>query len=197
MTYDILLALAGFALVSTGTPGPNNMMVMASGANYGYWRTLPHMLGIWSGLGTMLVAMGLGLGAAFDLWPPLQVVLKIASAVYLVYLAWRIANAAAPKGRKATGKPLTTVQAALFQWVNPKAWVMALTTVSAYLPEVSPLTIAIAFGAFTVAAAISNTFWTLLGAGAARFLGSPRRLRAFNWTMAALLVASLVPVLSL
>ncbi|MEL6205377.1 MAG: LysE family translocator [Pseudomonadota bacterium] len=194
MSPDLLLALVGYAFAATGTPGPNNMMVLASGANYGYLRTVPHMVGIWTGLATMLVAMGAGLGQAFEVFPPLQTGLKIASTAYLLYLAWKIATAAPPDGQSAGGRPMTVVQAALFQWVNPKAWAMALTVISAYLPAPSPENIGIAILTFTGAAMVSNSVWAVLGIQGARLLTTPARLRSFNRAMAGLLVLSLWPV---
>lgn len=194
MTYELLTALAAFALATSITPGPNNFMLMASGANFGFLRTLPHMMGVGLGFVFMVVLVGVGLIQLFDAYPVSYTVLKVFSVLYLVFLAWKIATAAPADAEKTTGKPFTFLQAALFQWVNPKAWAMALTAVSVYAPSQSVAAItlvALIFGAINLPAVGS---WTLLGQQMQRFLTSPRRLRIFNVTMAVLLVASLYPV---
>ncbi|MEY8840851.1 LysE family translocator [Cribrihabitans sp. XS_ASV171] len=193
MSADLLLALALFAFVSSITPGPNNLMLMASGANYGFRRTIPHMLGIGAGFTVMILLVGAGLIRVFDAWPVSYTLLRSASVVYLLYLAWKIATATPVQG-KGTGRPMSFLQAAAFQWVNPKAWAMALTAISAYTPDRSMpaiLLVALVFGAINLP---SVSTWTVLGQQMARLLTHPRRLTAFNWTMAALLVASLYPV---
>ncbi len=195
MTYDILMALIAFAFVSSITPGPNNLMLMASGANFGFRRTIPHMLGIGLGFTFMVLLVGAGLVQIFDRYPISHAVLKVLSVLYLLYLAWKIAHAAPAKGADAAGTPMTFLQAAAFQWVNPKAWAMALTATAAYAPEQSLnaiLLVALVFGAINLP---SVSTWTVLGQQMARVLTNPRRLLVFNWTMAALLVASLYPVL--
>ncbi len=195
MTYDILMALIAFAFVSSITPGPNNLMLMASGANFGFRRTIPHMLGIGLGFTFMVLLVGAGLVQVFDRYPISHTLLKVLSVLYLLYLAWKIAHAAPAKGADAAGTPMTFLQAAAFQWVNPKAWAMALTATAAYAPEQSLnaiLLVALVFGAINLP---SVSTWTVLGQQMARVLTNPRRLLVFNWTMAALLVASLYPVL--
>ncbi|MDU8945904.1 LysE family translocator [Ovoidimarina sediminis] len=197
MTYDVLIALATFALVTSATPGPNNLMLMASGANFGFRRTIPHMLGIGIGFTLMVAVVGLGLAGMFDAWPALHTVLKGASVLYLLWLALKIANASAPAGAgvSAGGRPFTFLEAAGFQWVNPKAWAMALTAVTVYAPgrEVwAVLLVAVIFGAINLP---SVSTWTIAGQAIRRWLTNPGRLRVFNLTMALLLVLSLVPML--
>ncbi|WP_170550743.1 LysE family translocator [Ruegeria atlantica] len=195
MTYDILLALIAFAFVSSITPGPNNLMLMASGANFGFRRTIPHMFGIGLGFTVMVLLVGAGLVQVFDRYPVSYTVLKLASVVYLLYLAWKIAHAAPANGKMAEGDPITFLQAAAFQWVNPKAWAMALTATTAYTPDHTMqaiIFVALIFGAVNLP---SVSTWTVLGQQMARILTNPRRLVVFNWTMAVLLVASLYPVL--
>ncbi len=196
MESQLLLALLGFAFVSSITPGPNNMMLLASGANFGFRRTLPHMAGVSLGFVFMAAALGLGLIGVFDAFPATYTVLKVVALVYMLWLAWKIANAAPPAEARAGGTPITFVQAAAFQWVNPKAWAMALTAITAYAPDrsiASVLVVAAAFGAVNLP---SVSCWALLGQGMRRYLGTGRRLRIFNVTMALLLLASLWPVLS-
>jgi threonine/homoserine/homoserine lactone efflux protein len=197
MSPDLLLALLGFAFVTSVTPGPNNMMLLASGVNFGLRRTVPHMLGISIGHAVMVTLMGLGLSGLFQAVPQAMLGLKGVSVVYMLWLAWKIAHAAAPEGREAGGKPFSFLQAAAFQWVNPKAWAMALGAISAYAGEgglVAVLTIAAVFAAVNLP---SVTLWAAMGEALRHWLQSPTCLRAFNWTMAALLLVSLVPVLSL
>ncbi len=195
MTYELLLALIAFAFVSSITPGPNNLMLMASGANFGFRRTVPHMLGVGLGFTFMVLLVGTGLVQAFDRYPVSYTILKIASVIYLLYLAWKIANAAPTQDQAVKGTPMTFLQAASFQWVNPKAWAMALTATAAYTPDQTLgaiMVVALVFGAVNLP---SVSVWTVLGQQMARVLTNPRRLLAFNWTMAVLLVASLYPVL--
>lgn len=195
MTQDLFLALALFAFVSSITPGPNNLMLMASGANFGFRRSLPHMLGIGLGFAFMVLLVGAGLIRIFDAWPLSYSLLKGGSVIYLLWLAWKIAHAAPAESGDAAGRPFTFLQAAAFQWVNPKAWAMALTAISAYTPDRSMgaiLLVAAVFGAINLP---SVSTWTVLGQQMARLLTSPCRLTVFNWTMAALLLASLYPVL--
>ena len=127
MTYDILSALIGFAFATSITPGPNNMMLLASGANFGVRRTVPHMLGISLGHAFMVFLVGSGLAQLFHRYPQADLVLKLAATLYMLWLAWKIANAAPPREGEAKGRPFSFVQAAAFQWVNPKAWAMALS----------------------------------------------------------------------
>ncbi|MFQ1699750.1 LysE family translocator [Loktanella agnita] len=197
MSYEILIALIGFAFASSITPGPNNLMLMASGANYGLRRTVPHMLGISLGHAFMVAMVGVFLLRVFDAFPVLNTVLKVVSAAYMLWLAWKIANAVAPEADKVTGKPFTFLQAAAFQWVNPKAWFMAITAISAYAPQER----GVLFGALLVAAVFCATnlpsvsVWAWMGVQLRRWLGTAGRLRVFNVTMAVLLVGSLYPML--
>jgi threonine/homoserine/homoserine lactone efflux protein len=168
---------------------------MASGANFGFRRTIPHMLGIGLGFTFMVVLVGAGLAQVFSQFPITNTILKIVSVAYLLYLAFKIATAAPIKKGETVGTPMTFFQAALFQWVNPKAWTMAVTAVTVYMPSntyAAILLVAAVFGAINLP---SVSTWTLLGQQMARILTNPRRLALFNWSMAALLVASLYPVL--
>ena len=196
MTFEFLTALSIFAFVASITPGPNNLMLMASGANFGYLRTLPHMAGVVVGFTTMLFLVGIGLIKIFDTVPASYLVLKVVSVVYLVYLAWKIATAAAPGEASAEGgKPFTFLQAALFQWVNPKAWTIGLTAITVYAPTRSLGAILILMIVFTAVTVPSISLWTLVGQQLRSLLTNKLRLRVFNGLMAALLIASLYPAL--
>ncbi|MEM7084002.1 MAG: LysE family translocator [Pseudomonadota bacterium] len=195
MTSDTLFALALFALVASITPGPNNLMMMASGANFGLRRTIPHMLGVGLGFIFMLLVVGAGLVNLFARYPLSYTIMKVVSAAYLVFLAWKIATAAPLSETAKTGSPFSFLQAAAFQWVNPKAWVMALSAISIYSPDhrmSQVVIVALVFGVVNVPCA---TTWVVSGQQLRRLLTNPSRLRGFNILMAVLLVASLVPVL--
>ncbi len=197
MTHDALLSLIAFAFVTSVTPGPNNLMLMASGANFGFRLTVPHMLGISLGHALMVFLVGVGVAGIFLTYPPLGLALKVASAAYMLWLAWKIAHASAPKEGAAKGQPMTFLQAAAFQWVNPKAWAMALTATSVYLPDRSLTALALVAVVFASVNLPSVSVWTAIGQELRRILTNPTRLTVFNWTMAVLLVASLWPVLQM
>lgn len=197
MPLDVLLALTVFAFVTSVTPGPNNAMLMASGVNFGFRRTIPHMVGIEVGFGLLLLGVGAGLGALVHAVPGLSLTMKIASALYLLWLAWKIAFSKAGM-RDADGdtRPVTLLQAALFQVVNPKAWAMALVAMGAYVSDAAPaLTVGIVTTAFMIVGIPSATIWTGCGVVLRSFLSDPVRLRAFNIVMGLLLVASIWPLL--
>lgn len=199
MNIEVLIALIGFALASSITPGPNNLMLMASGANYGFRRSIPHMLGISLGHAFMVTMVGIVLLRVFDAFPVLNIILKVLSAAYMTWLAWKIATAVPPDAKAVTGKPFTFLQAAAFQWVNPKAWYMAITAISVYAPQEKGIWIAslIVAGVFAMTNFPSITIWAWLGVQVRRWLGTAGRLRTFNITMAVLLIASLYPMLIL
>lgn len=172
-------------------------MLMTSGANFGFRRTVPHMLGVALGFTFMVLLVGIGLVQVFEAFPVSYTLLKVVSLVYLTYLAWRIATAVPATGGNAeSGIPLTFIQAALFQWVNPKAWTMALTAVSVYSPSQSLTAVAFVAGVFGAVNLPCISFWTSMGQQLQRLLTNPRRLRMFNISMALLLVGSLYPVLT-
>ena len=194
MTYETLSALIGFAIVSSVTPGPNNLMLMTSGANFGFRRSIPHMAGISLGFGFMLVLVGIGLAQVFERWPVTLLILKIGSVAYLLYLAWKITKAGTPGDGKAAGKPFTFLQAAAFQWVNPKAWAMALSAISLYADSDNMLSIALVALIFLTVNFPNVSLWALAGTKVQAFLSNQRRLQIFNWSMAILLVASVLPM---
>lgn len=188
-------ALFAFALVASITPGPNNTMLAASGLNHGFRRTLPHMLGVAVGFVVMVGLVGIGLGSVFDRLPVLYQALKYVSAAYLLWLAWKIATAAGGGGAAGAGRPIGFFQAAGFQWVNPKAWIIAIGVVSAYTPREDFLVnLAIASAICGVVTVPAVSLWAGFGSAMRRFLSRPAVLRGFNLAMALLLVASLYPL---
>ena len=195
---DLFAALIAFAFVTSVTPGPNNMMLLASGVNHGFTRTLPHMLGISVGFSGMIVAVGFGIGQVFVLYPQTYLALKVISIVYMLWLAWKIATSGPLSSGmgEAVGQPMTFVQAAAFQWVNPKAWTMALGAISAYTVATDYTKSLLIVGAvFIVVNFPTVSLWTMFGVGLRRWLTDPRQVRVFNNTMAMLLVASLAPLI--
>jgi len=196
MSITALFSLLSFAFVTSTTPGPNNVMLMSSGLNFGFKSSIPHMLGVVFGFPIMIVLVGAGLLQVFELVPHSFAVLKVLGVSYLLYLAWRIANTKSIGSGEKSTKPLRFIHAALFQWVNPKAWVMALTAISIHTPEARPLySIFIVAFAFVISGTFSSCLWTLLGHKLTRFLRDQKKLRVVNIVMAVLLVASLIPML--
>ena len=200
---DLLLPLLALGLSMSFTPGPNNLMIAASGANFGWRRSVPLYLGILSGFVSLLLAVGFGLGVVFDRYPALHDVLRYLGAAYLVWLGLRIATGWGAKSRSATdpgdaspagGKPLGFLQGAAFQWVNPKAWVLAVGAMAAFtLPEkpMAPQVIMIVavLGALAIGALL---LWLSSGVLAARLLKTDRALRIFNVVLGSLCIASVV-----
>ncbi|MFJ4293938.1 LysE family translocator [Cupriavidus sp. NPDC089707] len=191
----VFAAFAGFALVSSITPGPNNTMVLASGVNFGFARTVPHVLGISIGFALMVALVGLGLGSLFHAFPWTWQVLRVAATVYLVWLAWKLATAGGVQDQN-VGRPMGFLAAAAFQWVNPKAWVMAVGACSTYVLHGNLwLNVLLLAGIFGVVNLPSVAMWALCGSALRRWLARPKVLRAFNVGMAVLLLASLWPIL--
>lgn len=191
----LLGPLALFILVSSITPGPNNAMLASSGLTFGMQRTVPHLLGVSLGFSFMVLLVGLGLGAVFVHEPMVYQALKYIGAAYLLYLAWKIANSGAVREGAAHSRPLTFLQAVMFQWVNPKAWVMAVGIIATYTPQQG------FFGNLLVATLVCLiinfpcvSLWVLFGSTLRRWLHRPGIVRGFNVAMALLLVASLYPV---
>lgn len=197
MSTDALLALLVYAFVTSITPGPNNLMLLASGVNFGFGRSIPHMLGIGIGFVVLLLAVGLGLGAVLTAFPALHTALKVVGALYLLYLSWKIATARTMSSKgEHESRPMTFLDAAAFQWVNPKAWVMAITAMAVYSdpnrPLWSMLIVATAFGLVNLPCV---SVWAGFGTGLRGFLSDPVRLKWFNIAMGLLLAATLWPML--
>ncbi|MZR63883.1 LysE family translocator [Alcanivorax sp. DP30] len=198
MTTEQYLALIGFVTVMTATPGPNNLMLMASGANAGFRRSLPHIFGIAIGCQVILVCVSLGLGQLLGEFPQALTLLRFAGALYLLYLAWQLVRSRTVEDSPSQSKPFTFFQAALFQWVNPKAWMMILTGVATFTdPENFTASVAIIAGVFLLLGLPLISSWSLFGAVLKHWLTEGRRLRLFNRTMAVLLIVSLVPTFGL
>jgi len=170
-------------------------MLLASGVNFGFRRAVPHIFGIAAGFLAMLLAVGLG--AVLEAFPGLHLALKLCGGAYLLYLAWRIATAGSlGKGGEAPARPMTLLEAAAFQAVNPKAWVLAANAVALYASPASPLwSVMIISAAFTVVSLPSVSSWAAFGVGLRRFLADPARLKWFNVAMGVLLAATLFPML--
>lgn len=195
MSLAAYLAFLVFALVSSATPGPNNLMLMASGTYFGVRRTLPHLAGVCLGGAAMALAVGLGLAGVFRLAPWLYVVLRWAAAAYLLYLAWRLATAKGIGVAVTDINPIGFWHAVLFQWVNPKAWIMILGAVTTYAdPHRLVAGVGLIAASILLISVPCTLAWTTSGAVIRRWLKPPAALRAFNLIMALLLVASLWPL---
>lgn len=192
----LLLAFLIFALVSSITPGPNNTMLLISGVNFGFRRSLPHMAGVTIGFAILVAVAGMGLGEVFIKWPVLYTALRYLGAIYLIYLAWQILRSGQLQIKEGNGKPISFFQATAFQWVNPKAWVMSIIAVTTYVPaEHFFLNLIVLISVFIIFVFFSGAAWTLFGNWIQRFLHHPRYLRLFNLAMAILLMLSLYPLL--
>lgn len=194
MSPEQWLAFVLFAFASSITPGPNNLMLLASGVNFGLRRTLPHVLGVCIGFAAMLTAVGLGLAELFQLWPLAYAALKFVGTGYLLYLAWTVARAGQPALRE-QAQPLGFWGAAAFQWVNVKAWMMGVTAFSTYAKAQHWTGVLVVASAFALVNLPCITTWTLLGSRLRHWMAVGRRQTRFNQAMALLLVASLVPML--
>lgn len=196
LSPETALSFLAYAFAASATPGPNNIMLTASGANFGFRRSVPHVLGVAFGFGFMMAVVGLGLGAVFQAAPRLQVGLKILGAAYLLWLAWKIGSAETMAEAKGDARPLSALQAAAFQWVNAKAWMMVVGTMSIYAADGALATVLAIVATVIAIGLVTSAFWAGFGVAMRRFLSTPWRLRAFNIAMAVLLVASLVPMLA-
>lgn len=199
-TVDQTIALVVFTVISSMTPGPNNLMLLASGVNFGFRRTIPHIAGVVVGFPAMTALVALGLGGVFRAAPRLHDAIEAVGVVYLLWLSYRIAVQPVTRGvevrtKGPAAKPFGFFPAVAFQWVNAKGWVTAISAVSVYVPDGYGAVRGAAFlvAVFLPISIVSTCAWTGLGASIAHLLHEPRRLRLFNFTMAALLVASLWP----
>ncbi|EKF73565.1 lysine exporter protein LysE/YggA [Alcanivorax hongdengensis A-11-3] len=194
MQTESLLPLFGFVAVMTGTPGPNNLMLMASGANAGFRRSLGHIFGILVGCQVMLLCVALGLGQLLARYPQALNSLRIAGALYLLYLAAQLLRSRRLDSEPTARPPLGFLQAALFQWVNPKAWMMIVTGVATFAdPAHFSLSVMLVAGSFFLLGLPLISSWNLFGVALKQWLQQGQRLATFNRVMAALLVLSLYP----
>lgn len=187
-----------FAIITAVTPGPNNVMLAASGANFGYRRTLPHLLGVILGFLFLTLVLGLGLEALFSRYPAVHTVLKVLGAAFLIYLAWRVASAGVHVAEGGKGRPLTFLEAALFQWVNVKAWLVIINAIGLYTTTGGDLTaeLTVILTGFFLAAVVAGNTWVIFGVGIHRAIGAnPRAMRLFNIVMGVALLATLIPIL--
>ena len=196
--YPSLFPLLAFAFATSITPGPNNALVMMTAANWGFRASLPAFFGVEVGFMVLLLATGFGLGGLFAAWPALHLILKWVCFAWLLVLAWKLARTRSyDTGAPADNRPLTFFQMVLFQWVNPKAWMMTIGAVALFVPVGSQPLVPVLriILAYLIAGAPCVLVWAWFGLAIARFLTNPRRVRIFNITMAVLLVLSLLPTL--
>lgn len=194
----LVIPVIFFALGMTATPGPNNMMLTASGANFGFRRTLPHIAGVTLGCAGLMSAVALGLGGVFTTWPLLQSMLKVSGSIYLLWLAWKIATAAPQNGAcNQAGQPLSVIEAAAFQFANPKAWIMAISGVASFTLAGKDfmLSAILLIGVMALVTVPAISMWAGFGVAVGRFLKTPRRHRVFNLLMGGLTAACVVLIL--
>ncbi|MBT0569848.1 LysE family translocator [Curvibacter sp. CHRR-16] len=209
MTPDVLLAAGLFMVASSITPGPNNTMLMASGVNFGFKRSLRHLAGVNLGFGFMVLCVGLGLHTVLQDWPALYDLLRALGGAYLLWIAYKLARSTTPIAATptpsetaswsapASAQPIGFWEAAVFQWVNPKAWMMAVTCMSTYLaPQAEALQVVLLAGLFLLLGSPCSVLWVGFGKVLRHWLQQPTRQRWFNRTMAAALVLSLYPMLT-
>ena len=198
-TITILVSIFTFTLSATITPGPNNIMLLSSGLTFGYKSTLAHIFGIVFGFPIMVLLVGLGLGIVFEKFPMILDILKNVGILYLVWMAYKIANNKSTYDLKDDQKsePFTFLQAALFQWVNPKAWIMAISSISIFVkPDVDSLMqIVLIALIFLLSAIVSCNTWVIGGVALKKIIKSEKSIRIFNISMAILLVVSVLPII--
>tara|TARA_B110000114_G_scaffold38799_1_gene40537 strand:- start:267 stop:875 length:609 start_codon:yes stop_codon:yes gene_type:complete len=193
---EYYLSVMTFTFVTGATPGPNNMMLLASGVNHGIRKSMPHYLGICIGFPIMVAVVGFGLGTVFKEYPSIYIYIKVSGIAYLIYLAWKIGNAGNSSASSNIRQPLTFIQNAVFQWLNPKAWVIAIGALAAFTrPDSVAQSIATVIFAYFIMGFIYTALWLKLGQGLQQFLGSGKRIHYFNITMALLLLLSVIPML--
>ncbi|KXF82803.1 LysE family translocator [Enterovibrio coralii] len=195
MEISFLAALAVFAATMTGTPGPNNMMLTASGANFGYKRTIPHLIGISLGVATLIAFVAAGLGVIFKMYPWIQETMKVVASGYLVYLAWRIVKAGAPDASQREGRrPMTMLEGAMFQFINPKAWAMAVSAVGTFTLSGGDYwwSAAVIVMTFIAVGFPLTSLWAGFGVWVGKVLSTESSWKAFNRTMGALTASCLV-----
>jgi len=196
MTMLSLLAIVSFAFVTSVTPGPNNLMLLASGANFGFRRTLPHMLGISIGMALLLTSVLAGLGELFSRFPVLQMLLRIAGVGYLLWLSWKILQTPPRSLQQGNddARPFSFWQAVLFQFVNPKAWIMSITAVSSFTLAgedywTSGMLLVLVFAVVNLP---SVSVWAGFGSMMQQLLSTAARQVHFNRGMAALTAMTIV-----
>lgn len=193
---EFIIAIFIFSASATVTPGPNNIMILASGLNFGTLKSLPHYLGICVGFPIMVMLIGLGFGFLFERFPVVHTYIRIIGIFYLLFLAWKIANSAPNSLNAKQATPFSFLQAVLFQWVNPKAWIMATSAVAAFTSGGTDILIQVVIIAliFMIVAFPSTGMWLFFGVWLKKIFNTPSHLKAFNIVMASLLVLSITPV---
>jgi len=194
---EVFVSILFFCLVTSISPGPNNIMLMTSGLNHGVRKTIPHLLGIVIGFPVMVAAIGFGLGAIFVSYPSAHFFIKVVGVAYLLFLSYKIANAGNPSVVESVREPFTFFQAAAFQWANPKAWVIGVGAIAAYTTQDAVFSgVSLIIVGYLSVGTISMLVWLFLGAALQRFLKNQTQVKYFNWVMAGLLVLSLFSMLA-
>lgn len=191
-----LIPMLAFMVAAAFTPGPNNIMLAASGANFGFIRTVPHFIGVTIGFLALMLVVGLGLGVLFEQLPILQQIFRVAALAFILYLAWRIANSGRSQDQKSRSRPLNFWEASSFQLINPKGVVMAITVNASFISPDADYTVQfiVLVLAFTIITLLSVMTWAGFGLIIGRWINTDRRQNIFNIIMAGLLIMSILPV---
>ena len=201
---NLLVAFATFAIIASVTPGPNNLMVMASGAAFGFRRTLPHVLGIVGGFSLMLGSVSFGLGAIIKAYPLALDIVRYAGGLWMLWLAWQfVAPVLFPKPSSgssettASTRPLKAYEAAMFQWVNPKSWTIAVGTAGAYsgLAENPVGSTVVMLAVFLAVAPLSNFLWVAAGQTVRKLLAEGPSAKVFSVAMGILIALTAVSIM--
>ncbi len=196
-TITMLISISTFTLSTVLSPGPNNIMLLSSGLTFGYKKTIPHILGVMLGFPLMVIIVGLGMGVIFEQYPIALKILKIVGILYLFWMAYKIAtNSSTYSNDNSNSQPFTFIQSAGFQWVNPKAWIMAITSVSVFVIDGNSSFIQVFVIAFIymLSGVISTNTWALGGVFLKSIIKNEKSIKIFNIIMAVLLVASVLPL---
>jgi len=193
---EFIFTIVIFSTSATVTPGPNNIMILTSGLNFGTLKSLPHYLGICIGFPIMVILVGLGFGFVFERYPFIHTFISVIGIAYLLFLSWKVATSSPNSLDAKQAKPLTFLQAVLFQWVNPKAWIMATSAVAAFTSGSSDIFIQVLIIGliFMIVAFPSTGVWLFFGVWLKKIFKNPSHQKTFNILMASLLVLSITPV---
>lgn len=197
ITWELIVALSVYYVIMFATPGPNNSILTASGIKFGFVRTIPNILGVPSGHAIQLTLVCLGLGGLFAQFPILLNVLKYAGAVYLLYLAWKMLGSLNVSNAEDKGAPLKYYEAILFQFVNPKAWVICITAVSLFYPQKEHIVLSIFFMVFmaTIINLPSISMWAFGGSVIRQYLRNEAIKKIIEWLLAILLIGTSISIL--
>ena len=194
---ELMAAFTLFTVVAAITPGPNNLMVLASGVNFGWRKSIPHVLGVVAGFPSVAIILAIGLGDVLEANPDIHRFVRWPGVLFILYLAWNIATARDIGSAPLRSRPLTFIEAWLFQWINPKAVVVILSTFVVYTSSEYPIfgQVMVIALVYAISAAGATMTWLFLGVNLKKILKKSSHLRWFNLTMALLLIVAVLPII--